>query len=737
MSKAIQLKSGKNAGPDASRQYQSVSETAFTKLKAHLQRAHTGFEDGDGKRSITMEGLDESGIARLNDTLMNLTNTLDNIAVESYAVGKRVDADGKQIESVHTQAQLDAAALAMAYASDPIGYFKTAGRKQVSLEEGEVLMKAPNPSIPRLKESLEAYDEKENRNSALYSATFNMMAAHQDEFGEAFFPTVVVPVDQAGYTIATRITRVINDIRRNPDGKPQSLGPKNIVQAVIDATILRNDITHLYPVVRTDSAFAFVDPADVAPYEVLVDGQPVTTAPLKIATECSLINISQTDVELAKGIQDVTDALDPAAYLKALYIKIDGEVFRVDTQLLPLAAFNYSVQDNYRDIVLNFKTKRLLFTKDTKTVEGAASTKLAALTDLQVRLGLRVSGDYNAQTGNGSLLAGEVRVTQVVKNGEQLDFAEAGEGKTAADLFTTAAVIGFDLDIRRTNSNLRNRGQLLDNTWRYQTYPLPIGAPISILHPMAQGDANDAAELASLITAARITTSNAAVTALLRARDVLASQVQGFGEVEDDRPALFGAASLFVTPYYSEVEFDATKVVDSLVSHKRAEDVQMGLVNVLRNEIYEGYRTSGYKAAADARAGGPAPTPTVIIGTDPVIARWLMVTGDLRLIGPDFNVKIVSTLDTRMKGKIFMSFGNFDGTNQGVPDFLHFGNMGWRPELVMTLPVSRNNQISKELVVQPSFLHVPNLPILIEVTVKNIEQVVNEKVAVNTHEVTP
>jgi hypothetical protein len=741
---AIQLKQGKNAGAGSSRQFQSVSETAFNEMKSHLIRSGTGFEQGDARKTITLEGMGETDFVRVNNALDGLSTALGTIAQEAYTLGQRVDAEGKPIESKHTQAQVDAAALALAYASDPASFFKTAGRRAVSMEEGEVMMKSPIQSLPRLKESMEAYDEKENRNAALYSATFNMMAAHQDEFGEAFFPTVVVPVDQAGYTIATRITRVINDIRRDPNGDPQSLNAKNIVQAVIDASILRNDITMLYPVVRDDSAKYFVDAGDVAPYNVELDGNPLLTAPLKMGVEFSLLNISQSEIELAKGVQDITDSVDPAMYLKALYIKLgtgnSAEVIKILTQDLPLSAFNYSVQDNYRDVVLNFKSKRLTVNSKTKKADGTDSTLLAPLAtgELNVRLGLRVNGDFNTQTGNGTLSATPVTVQLVTKAGQSLAL-DAGEGKTAADIFAGATVIGYDLDARRTNSNLRNRGQLLDNTWQYQTYPLPIGAPISILHPMSQSDANDAAELSSLITAARITTSNHAVTALLRARDALASFVvndDGFDDNEN-KPQIFGAASLFVKPHFKQVPFDAEKVVDSLKSQERARDVQEALVNVLRSEIYQAYRDSGYKAAADARAGGPAPTPTVIIGTDPVIARWLMVTGDLRLIGPDFNVKVVSTLDTRMKGKIFMSFGNFDGTNQGVPDFLHFGNMGWRPELVLTLPISRNNQISKELVVQPSFLHVPNLPILIQVDVTNIETVVENKVSVNTVDVTP
>ena len=158
-------------------------------------------------------------------------------------------------------------------------------------------------------------------------------------------------------------------------------------------------------------------------------------------------------------------------------------------------------------------------------------------------------------------------------------------------------------------------------------------------------------------------------------------------------------------------------------------------MNKLRDMAFRMYRDSGYKAAADALAGGVAPMPTVIIGTDPVIARYLQVTGDLRTLGGGLDVKIESTLNKRMAGKIIMSFGVFSEGQDGVPNPMHFGNMGWKPELTLVLPLHRNGANSKELTVQPSFLHITHLPIMASLNISGIPDVVSEKVAVNTREV--
>jgi hypothetical protein len=66
---------------------------------------------------------------------------------------------------------------------------------------------------------------------------------------------------------------------------------------------------------------------------------------------------------------------------------------------------------------------------------------------------------------------------------------------------------------------------------------------------------------------------------------------------------------------------------------------------------------------------------------------------------------------------------------------MHFGNMAWKPELTLVLPLHRNGANSKELTVQPSFLHVTNLPIMASIVVKGISDVVAAKVPVSMHTV--
>ena len=680
--------------------------------------------------ALSMESIDQSVSLELDQKVSELNHALESICREHGALAGL------------TQTQRDAATVAGIIAGDIPGFLQAPVRHNVVAQENQSFLPANGSDFfdARMKPALEAYDEKENKNAVVYSVAYNMQAARQDEFGEAFFPTVVVTPDQVGFTVSIRLIQVYNEVRRQITGALDKFEKKNIIQAVIDPTILRNDQTKIVPVFRDESKPNFVAETLLPARNVLLEGEVITTSALAVGKKFSLLGISQTDALLETGLQDTTDSIDTAVALEALYLKVPGataaddRVIKFSTLRLPSATFTYSVQGNYRLMTLNFSTESLLVNKATKDVANAAVAVLDPIVvgEYSVRLGVQVSGSVNLELADTTAFASEVSVVRVTdKDGNELPL-NAGAGATIAALFAGVSVVGYDLDARRTNLNRRMRGQLLDTTFYNQVYAVPLRSAITIPRPLTLGDANDSSDLAALITATHIRTSNAAVDELLRVQDLLREFVNNTDTVHET-PEILGVARFLVKPYFAEETLDIATQIDSIKSHERAADIQAVLVNKLRDLAYRMYRDSGYKAAADALAGGVAQVPTVIIGTDPVLARYLTVAGDLRTLGDGFNVKIVSTLNLRMSGKIVMSFGEFGTGKEGVPNPMHFGNMAWKPELTLVLPLHRNGANSKELTVQPSFLHVVNLPVMAVINVEGIADVVANKVPVNGH----
>lgn len=583
--------------------------------------------------------------------------------------------------------------------------------------------------------ALEAYDDRENRNAVIYSIAYNMQSARQDEFGETFFPTLVVTPDNVGFGITVNLMMVYDGVERKITGSFEDFKKKNIIRAVVDASVLRKEQTKIVPVNRAQSVAKFMNPAHVPSYTISLEGESIVTSPLAVGQKIDLLGISQTDTLLASGIMDQSDSIDPSISLQNVYVLVGDDVLKIPTLNLPLANFTYSTQNNYRVMTLNFHTTSVLINKDTKQADGSALVTLAPIVtgDLIARVELTLSGSINIETGETNVFGNAMSAHSVQDaNGNQLDMTASPAAANVA-LINAAVIEGYDLQAYRTNMNRRQRGQLIDVTKYTQLYNVPLRSPITTIHPINTDGQTDSSDVQALITATRIRTSNEAVTALLNTTTLLNEYIDS-RDLTGAGPDILGVGRFFIRPTFFQEDVDMKLIVDSIKSHERAADIQASLVSKIRDYAYRMYRDSEYKAAADALTGGISGTPTVIIGTDPVLARYLTVTGELRTLGPDFDVRIVSTLDSRVAGKIFISFGTFDETRNSVPNPLNFGNMIWAPELVLTANISRGGTISKETVVQPRYLFVTHMPIMTVLSVTNVKDVIN-KVPLNFHTV--
>lgn len=647
-----------------------------------------------------------------------------------------------------SDAMMTAATIAATMASNPMGY---ANRPTTAFEAREngvmATLAATSHDMVSSRLTLEAYDERDNRSLVQYSTAYNLAASRQDEFGETFFPTVVVTPDQAGFSMSVRLIQVYEEQRRNVSGVVNpNFQKKNVIQAYIDPTILQNDQTKIVPVYQSASAPMFVSPSLVATQTVTIGSDDVDTGPLAMGIECDLMGISQRDSLLATGVLDSTDAIDKLVNLENLYLQVGTgtfEVIKLPTLRMPLSNFVAANQGLDQRITLNFYSDSVAINAQTTQYNGTASAKLASLISggYNVRLSIRVSGELNLQLGQVSLFAAAVKVFSVKDNTGTLISTDSGNGQTIAALFANATLLGYDLDARFANMNRRQRGMLLDVSQYTQIYQVPLLAPITVPRPMTQGNSTDASDLAALIATTQIRTSNAAVTALQEIEATLAAYQDTTTEdnaiLDFDNglvPRALGIASFLVQPYFQTFTMNIPDIIDSLTSSQRFEDIRNAIVNKIRDSAYRMYRDSGYKAAADTLYGGLAPAPTLLVGTDPVLKRYIIVDGDLRTAGITFDVKVVETMNINVKDKIYLTFGTKSGM-EGTPDPLHFGFMAWKPELTVVLPLHRNGANSKELTVCPSFRHFGNLPVLTTIYVEGIEDVIDSKVVLFQHPV--
>lgn len=694
-----------------------------------------------GKAAALIQALDQSGATK------RLDKSVTSLALESANLSQ------DNLQAIQTaESSIEASLMAMFQNNANLGKFDNASLEAASVAgiigadwkaavkhsfkfspvDGQNVVEGlGGDSFNQRTHSLEAYDETENRNVQLFSMAYNLLSSRLDDFGAAFWPTITIPSDQTGISVTVDRMVVYDAILRRVDGSTPNWVRKNLLRAYVDPSIMKNDQTRLYPVFRDgENDDMFVDPALVPAQVVKVGNESITTQYLKAGTDIEdLIGLTQTDALLAAGTMDQTDSIDPGVRLDKVLFQFGADVIEFDAQGFKAPQFLRAPQGNYKDMQLNIYDDNLVLHGDLKTVGGGELQALALLknNNLSVRVRVAMNGELNLELGR-HFVDGKLRSVMVVEKGagtpEAVQLAKGDADFDAiVDILKTGKIIGYKLFGYRSNLNRRQNGQFIDVTKEVQTWTVPMRAPINTIHP-ASSDETDATDVQRLVTATNIQTSNAAVTYLLEARDTF-RQFRDVRDAEGEAPAIFGHGRHYVRPVFVEDEFDVTKVTDSVQSHKRDADVSAAARGVLRDHVYNVYVQSEYKAAAMALGLG---TPKVIIGTDPITARYLDINGELRRLGADFDVQIVHTLDKRMRGQIIIVFGVDEAIAQGQPHPLNFGNFLWAPDLVLTANITRNGQHSRETVIQPRYSFIVNCPIMISLTVKGWTEAFNQKV---------
>jgi len=136
---------------------------------------------------------------------------------------------------------------------------------------------------------------------------------------------------------------------------------------------------------------------------------------------------------------------------------------------------------------------------------------------------------------------------------------------------------------------------------------------------------------------------------------------------------------------------------------------------------------SNYQTALETITNGRETKPRLIIATDSVLQRHILVSGDERTASIGMDHKVVTSPDKRMSGTIYLTFGR-EGTN-GEADPLSFGAHGWIPEMVSSAQVSRGGSTAKVTTVQTRNRHIGLLPVMAKITVKNLDKVLSQKVS--------
>jgi len=691
---------------------------------------------------ISSESMDSSA----KESAVSAINSLDAIVEETIAsVISHEDYAGVQF----TDAQISAAKKIAGLALDPsAARGALSSLKSVDAGAGAVQVNADALGVEDIVDPLtlgtEAYDGEAMNNALYYSITYNLMAATQDKFGETFFPTITIDPMVSGATIESEYISLYDEVSRNINGTPDGdkFNKTPIVKAIYDNEIFSVDRNKVVPVLRPENASLMISALQ---YVDKSSAEDITTAPTVFNKKYSLLGVSQTDAQLAKGVMDNTDALDRRVNLEKVFYALTGddgagntvtEYFAFDASVLPHSNFTYTTQDHNKDIALSFDTKSVfLNTSSSVTADGSASAILAALpANHTVVLEVVLHGDGNTQKGDIVVYGNAIEIVEIRDAaGNTLPTASADYATLSTAISGNLELAGYTVEAYRTNSNLRTRGQLITSDRYTQVYNVPLRSGITVLAPVnsATGTDNDASKINSQITVAGIRTSVTAVKTLVDFGDTL-RQATANGTVND--LATMGVGRHLVNTYYNELNLNVDSYVDSIKSTDRMSDIKAVLVNNIKNQALHMGIESNYFIAHDVMRGNMGGNYNVIVGTDPITAQYITGGADTVDLGDNIVAKVVSTPNKLMKNKIMISFGIFDASRNTKPNPLNFGQLFWSPTISTDVVRTVNGSTSRELTTYPRYLHVVSLPVLSVINVSNITASLG-KVAINQHTV--
>lgn len=586
----------------------------------------------------------------------------------------------------------------------------------------------------------ESFDGQQLNNAIYFSIAYNIAAATQDEFGETLYPTITVSPVESGISVSVEYVAIMKDAMRDTKGTPV-IDVENripVIKAMYDNSVFGIDTSAIVPVFRTSNKDNLVEECKHTNEDT---GVVIETAPLKFGKAIDILGISQTDEQLAKGVMDNTDAVDRSVSLKKLYFTLGDagalEYFEYDVSNISSRRFFAPPQGHYKLLKCSFKATGIsINTSNTKKFDKTESTVLKALEqNHNIMLQLNVSGELNVESGVVDLNAAEVRLEGVRDaNGNLLSTTDQKYTaiKTAIE---KAKLVGYELDARRTNTNVRTRGVIVSNEIYSYLYNVPFRSGVTCVKSLVNysGTENDANRVAAQAQVTGLIISNIAVSTLVNHVESLRAAKDNGSLTTLYSSKLFeGIGSNFTTPYFREESIDLADVVDSRESNKRDEDVRSNLLQRINNIAVDMIINSNYGPAFKILKGNSGSKITIAIATDPNIARLIVRDGVSEFeYGDKFKFKVVSTYNELMTGKIVIVPTVLDANKNTSPDPLNFGFCAYTPTIVYEVSKTTNGAVAGELNTIPRFLHVTNLAIAGVINVSDVSNVF-DKIAVLT-----
>lgn len=583
----------------------------------------------------------------------------------------------------------------------------------------------------------EAFDGQSLNNAIYFSVIYNLGMARQDDFAEALFP--IIPVDPfvVGTSIDIELASFYTEFKRldRSGSAEDQFNKKPLVKHLYDNELLQKQSIKAIPIVDTKNADKLLHNLKTAIVGTTYEGD---TAPIKAGVEVNLLSVSQSELSMAKGVTDETDALSSSIWLKNVYYSIKHadvasgapDHFVQDVTLFSGNEF-YAPRDGHnKDAILSLREATITFViGKTKTFVGNSSAVNAKLAEsyagYKVVYSFSASGEANTQTGNVRVYFNGGKIKEIYSsNGTLISKSSSEYTGIEALLNGNIELVGYDLEASRTNSNFRDRGLMLTVDRYTHYYSIPWGTPVTSKAPIsnAQGNDNDAVNLAYQVTVTGFIMSSFAVSKLINECKLL-EQATAEGTITSLKTKYIG--NRLLNHYYKKVNLSLVDIINSIESHDKPEDVKAALTFYIQNEINIMFVESNYAQAIQTLQGNEVNSKiTVICATDFRLKSILTLNSPSNRISLNdkFDLLIVDTFNDLMKNKIVLTFGIFNEKRNIEPNPLNVGQCWMSPTLNIDFTANDTSAKIKECYAIPRFRQEFNFCIFSELNITNIDE---------------
>lgn len=721
--------------------------SVFSDNNAHGSTSATASVTGFGSTVLAAESFD--GVSVSEETQVAVNDVCDALQ-EAQCATSSIDNEDGSTSHILSDTQREAVGYALA-ASNNAGAWSDAndaisaaapankaGEVAVSLNEIQA-----NPGFGGAEEVLAA-EAFENPELVTTSSSNAIAAAYMSELApiaEMFAPTVVVPAGMANTGIHVTVPYVREPLRHAINGAVTEWGRRSLIEAHSDTTILsNNNVTELKHIYRdtgdaeTDTTQYLAPASEITPRDVLHDGIEVKTQPIKAGVEVSLLGLNSTDGRFGVN-EDDTSQLTRTIGVGRIYFKAVKagvtEIFSVDTKDIPGCRATRAASANAKasELQLNFNTKTMTLGTDYKLHNGGDSAIFASLATSETGLLLNVnlSGNFDINKGLGRV--GSISQVSVAaahdKEGGYILATDAAIAAAIKDV--TIEVAYLDIAGATTNSNFARIGTLTDRETYSYFYGVGTHSPYSSkeeLDNSGQPKPETAKNLASI--AVRGATNDVLLN-LLNYVEFVKRNFAAQRAYNDDL-GIMGAGSKLVKAYYDTHEIDCLKDINSTETTEKMDDFRALVTQTLQQMVanadyHSNFSSALYELTSDANA-----LPEALIGVDSVVAQNLIVKGDSRTLGK-YNYRIEETPIAEWKGKIVAVLSHKGGQAGKSP--LKFGQRFMSVDVLRTAQISGDTTHKRTMII-PRYTVAFNVPVVLELDIKNMDELFKGSVAYQT-----